>query len=68
MQAQASKAKVIGLANGSGDNVNSIKAANEFGLAKSGTQHLAALLAFITDIHSLKLDVAQGLARSGRTA
>ncbi|MDB5767001.1 MAG: transporter substrate-binding protein [Collimonas fungivorans] len=61
MQAQASKAKVIGLANGSGDNVNSIKAANEFGLARSGTQQLAALLAFITDIHSLKLNVAQGL-------
>lgn len=61
MQAQASKAKVIGLANGSGDNVNSIKAANEFGLARSGTQKLAALLAFVTDIHSLKLNVAQGL-------
>jgi branched-chain amino acid transport system substrate-binding protein len=61
LQAQGSGAKVIGLANGSGDNVNSIKAANEFGIGRSGKQSLTALLAFITDIHSLKLNVAQGL-------
>jgi branched-chain amino acid transport system substrate-binding protein len=59
LQAQASKAQVIGLANAGGDTINSIKAANEFGLTK--TQSLAGLLIFITDIHSLGLQVAQGM-------
>ena len=59
LQAQASKAKVVGLANAGGDLINSIKAANEFGITK--TQKLAALLVFINDIHSLGLPVAQGM-------
>ena len=59
LQAQASKAQVVGLANAGGDTINSIKAANEFGLTK--TQSLAGLLIFITDIHSLGLEVAQGM-------
>jgi branched-chain amino acid transport system substrate-binding protein len=59
LQAQASKAQVVGLANAGGDTINSIKAANEFGLTK--TQSLAGLLIFITDIHSLGLQVAQGM-------
>ncbi len=59
LQAQASKAKVIGLANAGGDMINSIKAANEFGITKN--QKLAALLVFINDIHSLGLPVAQGM-------
>lgn len=60
LQAQASKAQVIGLANGSADTVNSIKQANEFGIVQSG-QKLAALLFFITDTHSLGLELAQGV-------
>jgi branched-chain amino acid transport system substrate-binding protein len=60
LQAQASKAKIIGLANAGGDTVNSIKSASEFGITKSG-QNLAALLVFITDIHSLGLETTQGL-------
>src|SRR6202166_4703920 len=60
LQAQSSKAKVIGLANAGGDTINSIKQAAEFGIVKSG-QKLAGLLVFITDINSLGLDVAQGL-------
>ena len=60
LQAQSSKAKVIGLANAGGDTINSIKQASEFGLVKGG-QRLAGLLVFITDINSLGLDVAQGL-------
>ena len=60
VQAQASGAKVIGLANGATDTTNSIKQAYEFGLAKSG-QRLAGLLVFITDVHSLGLQTAQGL-------
>jgi branched-chain amino acid transport system substrate-binding protein len=60
VQAQASGAKVIGLANGATDTTNSIKQAYEFGLAKSG-QKLAGLLVFITDVHSLGLQTAQGL-------
>jgi branched-chain amino acid transport system substrate-binding protein len=60
LQAQNSKAKVIGLANAGGDTINAIKQAHEFGLAKSG-QKLAALLAFVTDIDSVGLDIAQGL-------
>ena len=59
LQAQNSKAKIIGLANAGGDTINSIKAANEFGLTK--TQNLAGLLVFISDIHSLGLDVTKGM-------
>ncbi len=59
LQAQTSKAKIIGLANAGGDMINSIKAANEFGITK--TQKLAALLVFINDIHSMGLPVAQGM-------
>jgi branched-chain amino acid transport system substrate-binding protein len=63
LQAQSSGANVIGLANAGGDTINSIKAAHEFGLTKSG-QKLAGLLVFITDIHSLGLETAQGLLLS----
>jgi branched-chain amino acid transport system substrate-binding protein len=59
LQAQASKAKVIGLANAGGDTINSIKTANEFGITK--TQSLAALLMFINDVHALGLQTAKGL-------
>ena len=58
LQAKASGAKVIGLANAGGDTINCIKQAKEFGI----TQILGGLLVFISDIHSLGLDVAQGLA------
>src|SRR5580700_5239821 len=62
LQAQASKAKVIGLANAGGDTVNAIKQAAEFGLTKSGGgQKLSPLLAFVTDIDSVGLETAQGL-------
>jgi branched-chain amino acid transport system substrate-binding protein len=60
LQAQASKAKVIGLANAGGDTTNSIKQAAEFGIVKGG-QKLAGLLVFITDVHALGLPTAQGL-------
>jgi len=60
LQAQASKAKVIGLANAGGDTTNSIKQAAEFGIVKGG-QSLAGLLVFLTDIHALGLNTAQGL-------
>jgi branched-chain amino acid transport system substrate-binding protein len=60
LQAQASKAKIIGLANAGADTVNSIKQASEFGIVRGG-QKLAALLAFITDVHALGLQTAQGL-------
>jgi branched-chain amino acid transport system substrate-binding protein len=60
LQAQASKAKVIGLANAGGDTINSIKQAAEFGINKGG-QSLAGLLVFVTDVHSLGLPTAQGL-------
>ena len=60
LQAQASKAKVIGLANAGGDTTNSIKQAAEFGIVKGG-QSLAGLLVFITDVHALGLPTAQGL-------
>jgi branched-chain amino acid transport system substrate-binding protein len=59
LQAQASKAKIVGLANAGGDTINSIKAANEFGLTK--TQNLAGLLVFVSDIHSLGLAATQGM-------
>jgi branched-chain amino acid transport system substrate-binding protein len=61
IQAQASRAKVIGLANGATDTTNSIKQAHEFGLTQSG-QKLAGLLVFITDVHALGLETAQGLS------
>ena len=60
LQAQASKAKVIGLANGGQDTSNSIKQAAEFGVGKNG-QKVAALLAFLSDIKSIGLPLAQGL-------
>lgn len=59
LQAQGSKAQVLGLSNAGGDFINSLKAANEFGITK--TMKPAALLAFISDIHSLGLKTAQGL-------
>src|SRR6185295_7575673 len=57
---QASKAKIIGLANAGGDTTNSIKQGSEFGIAKGG-QNFAGLLVFITDVHGLGLEKAQGL-------
>src|SRR6476660_4175083 len=60
LQAQASKAKIIGLANAGGDTTNSIKQAAEFGIVKGG-QKLAGLLVFLTDVHGIGLDKAQGL-------
>ena len=60
LQAQSSGAKVVGLANAGADTINSIKQAHEFGLTQSG-QKLAGMLTFITDVHSLGLDTAQGL-------
>jgi branched-chain amino acid transport system substrate-binding protein len=60
LQAQSSKAKVIGLANAGGDTTNSIKQAAEFGIVQGG-QKLAALLLFINDVHALGLKTAQGL-------
>ena len=60
LQAQASKAKIVGLANAGGDTTNSIKQAAEFGIVKGG-QNLAGLLVFLTDIHALGLQNAQGL-------
>ena len=59
LQAQSSKAKIVGLANAGGDTINSIKAANEFGITKN--QALAGLLVFITDIHSLGLKATGGM-------
>src|ERR1700720_4443457 len=60
LQAQSSKAKIIGLANAGGDTTNAIKQASEFGIVAGG-QKLAALLLFINDVHSLGLKTAQGL-------
>jgi branched-chain amino acid transport system substrate-binding protein len=60
LQAQASKAKVIGLANAGGDTINSIKQGAEFGIVAGG-QQFAGLLVFITDVNSLGLKTAQGL-------
>ena len=60
LQAQASGAKVVALANAGGDMLNAMKQANEFGLSRAG-QTLVSLLVFITDIHSLGLAAAQGL-------
>jgi branched-chain amino acid transport system substrate-binding protein len=60
LQAQASKAKIIGLANAGGDTDNSIKQGAEFGITAGG-QHFAGLLVFITDVEALGLKTAQGL-------
>lgn len=60
LQAQSSKAKIVGLANAGGDTINSIKQASEFGIVKGG-QKLAGLLVFLPDVHGLGLQVAQGL-------
>ena len=59
LQAQASKAQILGLANAGGDTINSIKAANEFGITK--TMKLAGLLMFINDVHSLGLKATEGM-------
>jgi branched-chain amino acid transport system substrate-binding protein len=59
LQAQASKAQILGMANAGGDTVNTVKAANEFGITK--TMKLAGLLLFINDIHSLGLKTTQGM-------
>lgn len=59
LQAQASKAQVLGLANAGGDTINAIKAANEFGITKS--MKLAGMLIFINDVHALGLDVTKGM-------
>jgi branched-chain amino acid transport system substrate-binding protein len=60
LQAQASGAKIVGLANAGADTINAIKAAKEFGLVEAG-QKIAGLLVFLSDIHALGLDVAQGM-------
>jgi len=60
LQAQASGAKVIGLANAGADTINAIKAAKEFGIVEAG-QKVAGLLVFLSDIHALGLETAQGL-------
>ncbi|MBK8007237.1 MAG: ABC transporter substrate-binding protein [Rhizobiales bacterium] len=60
LQAQASKAKIIGLANAGADTTNAIKQAAEFGITQKG-QNLAGLLVFLTDVHGLGLKTAQGL-------
>jgi branched-chain amino acid transport system substrate-binding protein len=59
LQAQSSKAQILGLANAGGDTINAIKAANEFGITKS--MKLAGLLVFINDVHSLGLKATQGM-------
>ena len=59
LQAQNSKAQILGLANAGGDTINAIKAANEFGVTK--TMKLAGLLMFINDIHSLGLKTTEGM-------
>ena len=60
LQAQSSKAKIVGLANGGGDTINAIKQAAEFGIVAGG-QNLAGIVMFISDIHRLGLKLAQGL-------
>jgi branched-chain amino acid transport system substrate-binding protein len=59
LQAQASKAQILGLANAGGDTINAVKAANEFGITKS--MKLAGLLVFINDVHTLGLKTTQGM-------
>jgi branched-chain amino acid transport system substrate-binding protein len=61
LQAQGSKAKVVALADAGGDFTNAVKQADQFGLRKSGKQTLAGLHVFISDIHSLGLEQAQGM-------
>jgi branched-chain amino acid transport system substrate-binding protein len=61
LQAQASEANIIALSNAGGDTINAIKQAAEFGLGRSGSQRVAALLVQFPDIHALGLQVAQGL-------
>jgi branched-chain amino acid transport system substrate-binding protein len=61
LQAQTSGAKIIGLANAGADTINAIKAASEFGLTLSGKQSVAGLLMYISDVHSLGLQTAQGM-------
>jgi branched-chain amino acid transport system substrate-binding protein len=61
LQAQASKAKIIGLANAGGDTINAIKQGAEFGITKGG-QRFAGLLVFISDVNALGIKTAQGLA------
>lgn len=61
LQAQSSRAQVIGLANAGSDTINTIKQAAEFGLTRGGRTKLAGLLVFISDVHSLGLQTAQGL-------
>ena len=63
LQAQSSKAKVIGLANAGGDTINSIKQAAEFGITQGG-QNLAGMLVFVNDVNALGLKTAQGLVFS----
>ena len=60
LQAQSSKAKIVGLANAGGDTINAIKQASEFGIVQAG-QNLAGLLVFMSDVHALGLEKAQGL-------
>jgi branched-chain amino acid transport system substrate-binding protein len=60
LRAQASRAKVVAMANAGGDMINAVKQANEFGLKRTG-QTIISLLTFITDVHSIGLDAAQGL-------
>src|SRR6201986_2440429 len=64
LQAQASKAKIVALANAGGDTINAIKQAGEFGLTRSGDQRVAALLLQFPDTHALGLEAAQGLTAS----
>ncbi len=59
LQAQASKAQILGMANAGGDTINTVKAANEFGITK--TMKLAGLLVFINDVHTLGLKMTQGM-------
>jgi branched-chain amino acid transport system substrate-binding protein len=61
MQAQSSGAKVVGLANAGGDFVNAMKAAEQFGLTRTGGPQLAGLLVFLADVHAIGLQAAQGL-------
>ena len=64
LQAQASKAKVVALANAGGDTINAVKQAGEFGLGRKGDQRVAALLLQFPDTHALGLEAAQGLTAS----
>ena len=61
LRAQASGAKVVGLANAGGDTINAIKGAREFRLTADGKRRLAGLLVYINDVHTLGLDAAQGM-------